>query len=508
MPVLQLNYLVDALHYQYIHYPNPRMNIDGISCDSRQVKPGDLFIALRGQEHDGHNFISQALNNGAAAVIAEEKPGANPPPVNWIQVPDTRLALAQAAAMFYHHPSRELSLIGVTGTSGKTTTTCMLHHIYRTAKLNAGLVGTVQIHCGKDCWPARMTTPDALELQRMLRLMVDSGASHAAMEVSSHGLHQKRVDEIHFQGAIFTNISPNHLDFHQSLVDYASAKARLATLVKDGGFLLVNGDDPYFKKLKPVKNNALILLGSQHFCHLFIQVQSIRKEGSVFQLSVTQSPTGPLTGTLSRKDPYIFTIPVPGKHNVFNAASAAAAALLSGVPEEDVSRGLKTFPGVRRRFNFHQVGSLHVIDDTAMSPGSIHAVFHTLQELSLARNRLVLVYALRGRRGTVVNEDNGRALAGWVKYLGIEHFFSTSSVHHVKETNRVTPEEEAAFFQGTLYHGISPVHTPSLEETIAKAVEVLTPGTTLLLLGAQGMDSGLDVFLHLFSETKIPAALS
>ncbi len=514
---IQLDDLLKALKPGYAYHPiseaPPVKNIliSAICSDSRQVEPGSLFVAVRGENHDGHRYISEVLKKGAAAIIAEEDPaqaqaqtraglvdvavGESTPDrtaAAWMQVPDSRLALAQVAARFYRHPSRHLSLVGITGTSGKTTTSCMLHHIYESAGLTSGLIGTVQVHCNRQSWPSKMTTPDALELQRVLRLMVDSSVSHAAMEVSSHGLSQKRVDEITFRGAVFTNISPNHLDFHQTLKAYADAKGRLASLVDEDGFILVNGDDPYFRNLPPGQANTRpISLGTHRDCHLLIQQISLGKTGGSFYLSLNH-PSAFGAGLTHSISGHVFKTPQLGRHNIFNAAAAAVSALFTGVSEEQVTRGLATFPGVERRLNSHKLGHFHVIDDTAMSPGSIHAVFHTLQEISFTRSPIIVVYALRGNRGTQVNEDNGRALGGWIKSLGITHFITTNSTECVDEQNRVLPEEENAFLQGARITEVSPTHFETLNDALEQAVHVAAPGagTLLLLLGAQGMDDG------------------
>ena len=519
---MQLSDLLKALKPGTVYHPineaPPVKNIwiSGICSDSRLAGSGSLFVAVRGESHDGHEYISEAMNKGAVAVIAENAPAGTGLAMEltstavgkghrgasgaaWIQVPDSRLALAQVAAQFYRHPSRHLSLVGITGTSGKTTTSCLLHHIYESAGLTAGLIGTVKVHCSRQSWPAKMTTPDALELQRLLRLMVDSGVSHGAMEVSSHGLSQKRVDEISFRGAVFTNIAPNHLDFHQTLKAYVDAKGRLASLVEDGGFILVNGDDSHFKNLPGQAEVLRISLGTNRDCDVLIKHLFVGKEGGSFQLS-PQRPSAFQEGLTRNLSGYTFKTPLLGKHNVLNAAAAAVSALLTGVSEDEVIRGLATFPGVERRLNSYQLKDLHVIDDTAMSPGSIHAVFHTLKELSLARSPVIVAYALRGRRGTQVNEDNGRALAGWIKSLEIEHFITTNSTECVDDGNTVLPEEEKAFFQGARTTGATPTHFSTLEEALERAVQVATPGAVLLLLGAQGMDDGWKMLQNLLPE--------
>ena len=471
--------------------------IKGISFDSRHVKPGHIFVAVKGEKYDGHGYIEEAITKGAKAVVAEKK-SPEGCPVAWLEVSDTRLALAQLAVAYFHKPSGELFLTGVTGTSGKTTTTCMLQEIYHTAGLNTGLIGTLYIKCRRQVWPARLTTPDSFELQKLLRYMVDSGVSHAAMEVSSHGLALKRVDGTEFRGAVFTNISPNHLDFHLDLKNYSKAKVRLASLVHPEGFILVNGDDPVLQQQYFPTKIVPIFFGTGGANDFIIENISLSENGSRFQLKIKNRNS---MGKIHLPKEASFQVFVLGRHNVFNAAAAASAAFLAGIDEESIVAGLSSFRVVERRMQPHRLGELNIIDDTAMNPGSIDAVFRTVDELSLPNP--VVVYAIRGSRGTEVNEDNGRSLARWVKALNIRHFICTCSTGHVDEENEVLPEEKEAFLRGAFSAGRFPEHFTELPEALAQAVKVASPGSTLLLLGAQGMDAGLKILQEQLQEEKV-----
>ena len=496
MHSFELQDITAGLKYNSLyHWKN--ISVSGIGYDSGRIRPGNVFVAVKGMKHDGHRFIPVALGKGAAVIVAEEKPSF-PSPAIWINVPDSRLALSLMAANFYGQPSQHFSLIGVTGTCGKTTTTSMLREIYETAGLISGMIGTVEVHCARQTWRSKLTTPDSLELQRYLHLMVESGVSHAAMEVSSHGLALKRVDGISFQGAIFTNISPNHLDFHENIEEYAATKGRLASLVKPEGFLLVNKDDRYFQKLSFSSKSKCFFFGTIPSCDFMIQNTILGKQGSSFLLKVNNRE--PME-SIALEDTYPLRIPLLGMHNVFNAAAAAAGALLSGIGKESVADGLASFRGVERRMQIHILAGLQVIDDTAMNPGSIDAVFNTIR--SLSPKKMVLVYAIRGKRGVQVNEDNGKTLGKWVKDLQIKYFFSTSSVSHVDEQNQVLPEEEDAFFSGVISSGLSPCHYPDLRDALAQALNAAEPDSTLILLGAQGMDAGVKILQEQIAPKKV-----
>lgn len=502
MPVGLLPALVKNMDYQYIHNWNSKLQVNGICFDSRKIKPGYIFVAIKGKQLDGHDYIKEALRKGAAVVVAETPP-LNECSATWIRVFDSQLALAQLTANFHGHPCKELILVGITGSCGKTTTSTLLQNIYEAADKNTGLIGTVNNSCRGDSWPASMTTPDALETQNLLRMMVDSGVTHASMEVSSHSLAQKRVDGIQFDGTIFTNISPNHLDFHQNLENYVQSKKRLAFLAKERGFILANADDPFFKNLKPGNNVALYFYGKHPSCDFYISNDNVRKDGSFFRLTV-QNPEV-LEYCCSDKH-YHFYVPILGRHNIYNAAAAASASLLTKIPENYLYSGLASFRGVERRLQIYQLDGFNIVDDKAMTPGGINAVFQTLQELSFSR--MIVVYALRGSRGTQVNEDNGRTLAQWIKQLKINYFFSTSSVSHVSQDNEVLPEEEKAFFRGARSAGRSPLHFKELPEAISQALKVAAPGSALLILGSKGMDEGVRVLQEQLEKAPVNVSLA
>ncbi len=501
MPAFVLSNLLSKIDYNQVFNYYEDIHINGISFDSRRVKNNSIFIAIRGEKHDGSEYIDEALENGAAAVIAEKtpEPGSSVP---WIHVPDSKLALAQAAAEFYGFPSRDMLLMGVTGTSGKTTVTSMLEKIYETAGFSSGLIGTVNVKYKDQGWPAALTTPDALELQRILRLMVDSGVTHAAMEVSSHSLDQKRVDGINFKGAIFTNISSDHLNYHQELNNYVMTKKRLSTLVEKRGFVLSNGEDPFFKDITAPQGVPLFIYGTDPSHDFYIsKITSLGQKGSEFELKIqNEELLGKLYPSRAR---YQFRLCLLGRHNVFNAAAAAAAALITGIPSSIIFQGLADFGGVERRMQLYELGPLRVIDDKAMNPGGIDALFQTMEELDILNSPIIVVYAIRGGRGHRVNEDNGRTLSRWLKLFNIKEFISTSSTGNVEKKDEVQLEEEEAFFRGTGSIGLLPVHFKELPEALNRALKAAEPGAVLLLLGSKGMDEGLNILKKKLKEENL-----
>ncbi|MGH9407870.1 MAG: Mur ligase family protein [Vicinamibacterales bacterium] len=217
--------------------------VSAIAYDSRHVQPGDVFVALKGEKADGTRFVPQAVASGAVAIIAETplRAGAGAP---WIEVPDARATLAALAAAFYDNPSDELALAGITGTNGKTTTSYLLAAIFEAAGVKCGRIGTIGYRIGEREFDAPRTTPEAPDLERMLRDMLTQGCGACVMEVSSHALALRRVDGLRFAAGIFTNLTRDHLDFHGDMESYFQAKRRLFEMLSDGAVGVINADDP------------------------------------------------------------------------------------------------------------------------------------------------------------------------------------------------------------------------------------------------------------------------
>ena len=240
--------------------------VTGVAYHSREVTPGGLFVALKGCRTDGHLYLAASLDQGARVVVTEQEL-APPPGVTVVRVPKARLALAHISAAFYDHPSRELTLVGITGTNGKTSTTYILEAILSAAGCRVGVVGTVNYRVGESTWPAPVTTPESLDLQRLLREMRTRGVTHVFLEVSSHALDLRRVDGAVFAAAVFTNLSQDHLDYHRNLDDYFAAKSRLfVEILANGrpsqkGLAVLNLDDPRGRELKDAVRGPALTYG-------------------------------------------------------------------------------------------------------------------------------------------------------------------------------------------------------------------------------------------------------
>jgi UDP-N-acetylmuramoyl-L-alanyl-D-glutamate--2,6-diaminopimelate ligase len=375
--------------------------VPGVAYHSREVVPGGLFVALKGQRTDGHLFLEASLKQGARVIVTEQEV-AVPPGVTLVKVPQARLALAHLSAEFYDHPSRELTLVGITGTNGKTSTTYLLEAILTAAGHRVGVVGTVNYRLGEESWPAPVTTPESLDLQRLLREMRRRGASHVFLEVSSHALALRRVDRAAFAAGVFTNLSQDHLDYHRDLDDYFAAKARLFTeILANGGapqgVAVLNLDDPRGAALREAVTGPALTYGCQPESQVRPRRCRFRRDGLTVQLT---SPAGELT-----IDSHLV-----GPFNLSNILAAAATALALGLDPQAVARGIESLPGVPGRLErFGPAEGPAVFVDYAHTPAAVAQALGALQTLNFAR--LITVFGCGGDRDRLKRPLMGRAAA-------------------------------------------------------------------------------------------------
>ncbi len=386
---------------------NQQVSLAGLQYDSRRVEPGFLFVAIRGFKTDGHLFIGDAVARGAVAVALEEPltavAGAGRiPPVAWVQVDNTRRALGLLAARFYGYPSRRLRLIGVTGTNGKTTTTHLIQAVLEAAGRPAGLLGTIGNRLGDQILPAVHTTPEALDLQVLLDRLVNLGAWGAVMEVSSHALALHRVAGAEFDGAVFTNLTQDHLDFHRDMEDYFHGKARLfqelGQGVKNGPkYAVINGDDPWSHRLAALTPVPVITYG----CNEGVQVRAgdIHLEAGGFTCTVTWPGGATRLG-----------LALTGHYNVYNALAAFTVALQEGIDPGVAAAALAGVRGVPGRLEpINQGQPFTVVVDYAHTPDGLENVLRAARQVT--RGRLLVVFGCGGDRDRGKRPLMGRAAA-------------------------------------------------------------------------------------------------
>lgn len=354
--------------------------------DSRRVGPGDCFVAVPGFQHDARRFVGEAVRAGAALVITEG--GALDVPVPQVLVPSARAALARLADAYYGHPSWGLTIVGITGTNGKTTTSYLVDALLRARGLKTGVIGTIQYVLGEERQPATQTTPGALELQSMLARMRDGGVRGVAMEVSSHALALARVDRIEFDVAIFTNLTQDHLDFHGTFDEYRRAKRRLFELLarseKRGRHAVINVEDASSEALIAGLDLAVLTFGRRAGA----TVRAIEFTSDIGGIRMAiETPRGRLT----------VTSPLIGDHNVMNMLGAVGAGLALGLEPGAIARALGTVPAVPGRFQQVDAGQpFLVIVDYAHSPDALERALETARKLT--RGRLGVVFGCGGDR--------------------------------------------------------------------------------------------------------------
>ncbi|MEO5915916.1 MAG: UDP-N-acetylmuramoyl-L-alanyl-D-glutamate--2,6-diaminopimelate ligase [Luteolibacter sp.] len=366
--------------------------IHAITASSREVAPGMIFAAIRGTTLDGHRFINDALAAGATAILAETAPPSDyTAPATWLHVPDSRDAVSVLASALAGNPWKELSIAGVTGTNGKTTTAFLLHHIMKTAWHRAGLLGTILVDDGETVETARHTTPGSIELSGLLTRMRDNGCRGVAMEVSSHGIHQKRISSIGFDACVFTNLTQDHLDYHGTLDAYFKAKADwFYSLAADPlgkkPVAVINLDDAYGAELAASLDGKMPVIRFGFGVHCDFRANNFRQSarGMEFELA-------------AKGKTFLVRAPLIGRFNVYNLLGAIAAASACGIKPREAVASLVDSPQVPGRMeNVGNAGGATVFVDYAHTPDALENACRTLKELD--PRRLITVFGCGGDR--------------------------------------------------------------------------------------------------------------
>lgn len=372
--------------YELKNIPN-NLRINRVKMDDRAVEKGDLFICIKGFTVDGHNFAKNALERGAAAIVCEREIDATNAPL--IIVPNTTRALALIANKFYHYPTKSLSLVGITGTNGKTTTTYLLEKIFQKHKQNTGIIGTIQLKIGNESKMIKNTTPDALELQTYFAEMVAKNVDIAFMEVSSHALDLGRVYGCDFDVALFTNLSQDHLDYHENMEKYLDAKTLLFTGLGNSyndrqKVAILNADDPNSETIARRTMQPIVTYGIRNDAHIMAKQIDYTLTSTTFTVT---TPRGEFT----------INSQLNGLFNVYNMLAAISVAYTQLVPLETIKVALEEMTGVDGRFERVDVGQDYaVIVDYAHTPDSLENVLQTVKEF--AEQKVIVVVGSGGDR--------------------------------------------------------------------------------------------------------------
>lgn len=371
-------------------------DIAEVRYDSRAVRPGDLFVAVRGFAVDGHSYIGKALEQGAVAVVCEEAG----PDVPAVLVPDARAALADIACNRFGHPSRRLTMVGVTGTNGKTTTTTLIKHILEQQGCKVGLIGTNQNMIGDEVIPTERTTPESYELQALFARMADAGCTHCVMEVSSHSLVLDRVRGVRFAVGAFTNLTQDHLDFHKTMEAYREAKAKLFA-VSDRG--VINLDDPAADKM---------LADAACPCLTF---SAGKDEAGLSAKNIELGASGVSFVAAARDAIARVSLGIPGHFSVENALCALAVSVQLGIPLEDAARALATAHGVKGRAEVVPTDTDYtVLIDYAHAPDGVSNILRTVR--GFAKGRVIALFGCGGDRDRTKRPIMGRLAAELADY--------------------------------------------------------------------------------------------
>ena len=368
----------------------PDLEITGIAMDSRKVNPGDLFVAISGFNSDGNRFIPMAMGKGAAVVVTAKKPAQDVP---YILVPSDRKALAQCAAALYDHPSKAMTMIGITGTNGKTSVTWLLKQVLEyTCGAKVGLIGTMENHIGDVVEEALRTTPESNELQQLYARMRDAGCTHCVMEVSSHAITLERVAGVHFDVAAFTNLTEDHLDFHGTMQSYCDAKAELFRRCDKA---VLNADDSWYDHFAAAASCPVLTTSAKVATGLYAKDVTLLSDGIRF------------TAVYGEEEASV-CVPIPGKFTVYNVLTVLGVALQLGIGLQDAATALGKVQGVKGRIEVAPTPGkdFTVLIDYAHTPDGLENVLSSVRDF--CKGRLIAVFGCGGDRDPIKRPIMGK----------------------------------------------------------------------------------------------------
>ena len=378
-----MNVLKDILYKVSLTstYGDMERKVSDVVFDSRKVVENSAFVAVKGTQVDGHDFISLALEKGATTIICEQLPETLATGITYIQVVDSAKALGIMAANFYGNPSEKIKVVAVTGTNGKTTTVTLLHQLFVRMGYSTGLLSTVENKINEEVIPSTHTTPDAVSVQALLRKMVDAGCTHCFMEASSHAIVQERIAGLKLAGAVFTNITHDHLDYHGTFDEYIKAKKKLFDELPKDAFALVNGDD---------KRGGVMVQN----CRGTLQTFGL-KTAADFKAKILSNTIEGLELDVNGK---LIWFRMIGSFNAYNLLGVLGTAVLLGEDEEEVLRELSAIKGAKGRFDRISIGGITAIVDYAHTPDALDNVLKTINAFRTGNEQLITVVGCGGNR--------------------------------------------------------------------------------------------------------------
>ena len=438
---------------------NTYQQVADLVLDSRKAQQQSLFVALKGVQSDGHDYIDIAIENGAMVVVCENFPTQINQEITYIKVADSHLALAIMADNFYGHPSQKLQLIGITGTNGKTTTATLSHQLFTQLGYKVGLISTVKILIGKKEFEATHTTPDAITINQYLNQMVEDGCEFCFMEVSSHGIEQKRTEGLSFKAGVFTNLSHDHLDYHKTFVAYRDVKKKFFDQLPKDAFAITNADD----------KNGMFMLQNTAARKKTYALANVAD----YQVKVLERQLDGMLLTINQKEVWVKLI---GTFNASNILAIYATAIELGMDENEVLLHLSTLESVSGRFEYIvSPGQLTVIADYAHTPDALENVLKTIKEIRTRNEQVITVIGCGGDR-----DKTKRPLMGKIASEMSDQVIFTSDNPRFEDPHDILDEIEK---------GVEPQNARKVltienrRQAIKTAIKMANPNDIILIAG-------------------------
>lgn len=434
------------------------VEVENLQFDSRKVEKGTLFVAQPGTKVDGHDFIGKAVESGAVAVVCQQVPAGAPEGTTYVVTKDSSKALGEMAANFYGHPSRSLKLIGITGTNGKTTTVTLLHRMFRMMGHHVGLVSTIVNKIDEEELATGHTTPDSLELNQLLRKMVDAGCDYCFMEVSSHAVVQQRIAGVEFAGGIFSNITHDHLDFHKTMANYIAAKKGFFDGLPATAWALVNIDD---------KNGRVMVQNTK----AKVSTYGLNQMGDFHCKIIEEGFEGMHLGINGRE----VWCRLVGRFNAYNLLAIYGAAVLSGAKEDEVVRLLSTLEPAPGRFQYVSGSGITAIVDYAHTPDALQNVIETIDAIRRPTQQLITVVGCGGDR-----DKTKRPEMAQIACKGSDKLVLTSDNPRTEKPDSILDDMEAGLTAEQLSHT---VRITDRRQAIRTACMMAREGDIILIAG-------------------------
>ncbi len=434
------------------------MEVRDITFDSRSVTDGCFFVAQKGVHVDGHKYIASAIEKGACTIVCEELPKEQPKGVLFLKVENSDIALGHIASNFYGNPSKKLQLVGITGTNGKTTTVTLLHRLFRELGHHAGMLSTIVNRIDDEEFAATHTTPDAIALNKMLSEMVEKGCEYCFMEVSSHAVVQNRIAGLDFAGAIFSNITHDHLDFHKTMANYIAAKKAFFDHLGENAFALTNIDD---------KNGRVMVQN----CKGRIKTYSLQTMAD-FRCKIIESS---IHGQELELNGITFWTPLVGRFNAYNITAIIATAILCGVEDQEAVRLASNLHAAPGRFQYIHGNGITAIVDYAHTPDALKNVIDAINEVRSKAQNLIVVVGCGGDRDPLKRPIMARIAAE-----GSDHLILTSDNPRSEDPNAILDEMEEGL---TLEQKSNVVRITDRRQALKTATMIAREGDIILVAG-------------------------